>query len=184
MLNLRPLQWPADRAALLALDTAFETNRIYRVVHAARSFSLEVVPVDPPLRKDYGLAAELDDLPGLDRVLVADLDGAIVGLAALKLERWNRRAVLWHCYVASGQRGRGVGRALIDAALDAAHTLGARCLWLETQTVNYPAIGFYERVGFRCCGLDTTLYDPATIAPNEIALFFVHDLPSLPVADH
>jgi ribosomal protein S18 acetylase RimI-like enzyme len=34
------------------------------------------------------------------------------------------------------------------------------CLWLETQNVNYPAVQFYRRMGFRLCGLDETLYRP------------------------
>lgn len=36
----------------------------------------------------------------------------------------------------------------------------ARCLWLETQNVNYPAVQFYLRLGFELCGLDQTLYAP------------------------
>ena len=53
---------------------------------------------------------------------------------------------------------------------------GARCLWLETQNTNYPAIQFYQHVGFRLCGLDESLYDPAGPGRNEIALFFVREL--------
>ena len=51
----------------------------------------------------------------------------------------------------------------------------ARCLWLETQDVNGPAIGFYLRQGFTLCGFDDTLYDPA-VNPGETALFFSHPL--------
>jgi len=44
--------------------------------------------------------------------------------------------------------------------------------------VNYPAIQFYRRLGFRLCGLDETLYRPDDSAsvPGEVALFFARDL--------
>jgi ribosomal protein S18 acetylase RimI-like enzyme len=51
----------------------------------------------------------------------------------------------------------------------------ARCLWLETQNVNGPAVAFYLRQGFRLCGFDDTLYDPA-VHPDEVALYFSHPL--------
>jgi ribosomal protein S18 acetylase RimI-like enzyme len=53
---------------------------------------------------------------------------------------------------------------------------GARCVWLETRNVNYPAVRFYRRPGFRRCGLDERLYDRATPGREEIALFLALDL--------
>ena len=57
-----------------------------------------------------------------------------------------------------------------------ARSAGARCLWVETQNVNYPAIQFYRQVGFQLCGLDESLYDPEGPGRNEIALFFAREL--------
>lgn len=176
MLKLRSLDWPADRPALVALDTSFRTDRVYEVIRHARSFALRPVPVSPPLHKDYRFADDVDSLPGFDQVLVAERDAAVVGIAALKMESWNRRAVLWHLYVAPAERGRGVGRTLIDGVIVVARQHQARCIWLETQTINYDAIQFYQRVGFAWCGLDTSLYDPRSQATHEIALFFVYQL--------
>lgn len=176
MVTLRSLDWPADRPALLALDTSFRTERVYQVVCRERSFVLSPVPVSPPLDKDYRFADDVDSLPGFDQVIVAERAATIVGIAALKVESWNRRAVLWHLYVAPAQRGQGVGRALIDGVVQVARLHQARCIWLETQNTNYAAIQFYERVGFQWCGLDTSLYDPHSQAAHEIALFFVYQL--------
>ena len=102
-------------------------------------------------------------------------DGAIVGFAAVRFEAWNRRAALWHLYVAPAQRGRGIGRALLAAVTDYALRVGARCLWLETSSVNYPAIQFYQRMGFAWCGLDQSLYAPDGEAAGETALFFARN---------
>ena len=49
-------------------------------------------------------------------------------------------------------------------------------LTLETQGTNAPAIRFYQRAGFQFCGVHTALYDPATVAPEEAAVFFTHPL--------
>lgn len=169
---IRPLDWPADRPRLMALDTSFHTAMIYRVVNDGYTFKLEAERVSPPLYKDYGFSHDVDELPSFAHVTIAEVDDTLAGVAALKWEAWNRRAVLWHCYVAPSVRGRGVGRALIDDMKAHARQLDARCLWLETQNVNYPAVKFYERMGFRWCGLDTTLYDAGEQPSAEVALFF------------
>ena len=69
-----------------------------------------------------------------------------------------------------------MGQALVTAAIDAAHERNARCLWTETQTVNYAAVQFYRSVGFQWCGLDTSLYDPSQSGQDEVALFFSRDI--------
>lgn len=79
-------------------------------------------------------------------------------------------------FVAPASRGRGVGRALLASALDFARGARMRCLALETQTTNVPAIRFYRRAGFRFCGIHTALYDPASVAPEEVAVFFTRSL--------
>jgi ribosomal protein S18 acetylase RimI-like enzyme len=71
---------------------------------------------------------------------------------------------------------QGVGRQLVEAALAYARSRAARCLWLETTNLNYPATQFYRRAGFRLCGWDESLYDPAGPTCGEIALFMAYDL--------
>src|SRR4051794_40616518 len=161
LVTIRPARLPEDHAQLLALDRSFTTERIYRVERTAHAFALEEVTARPPVWKDFPLA---DDL-GADRTwqegLVAERAGVVVGFGAVAYRRWNRRAELCHLYVAPGQRGQGIGRALIEAVVSAARGAGMRCVWLETSNVAYPAIAFYRRAGFAFCGLDVSLYDPA-----------------------
>ena len=52
-------------------------------------------------------------------------------------------------------------------------TPGARCLWLETQDVNYDAIQFYQRVGFQWRGLDRSFDEHDGSATDETAVFFM-----------
>lgn len=172
MIAIRPVRLPDDEAQLLALGRTFTTDRVYRIARTAHSFTLDEVSVRPPLRKEFPLADELGENRAWEHGFVAEEAGAIVGFAAFTHRPWNRRTELWHLYVAPAVRGQGVGRALVDTVVAAAREAGARCVWLETSTVAYPAIQFYRRLGFELCGLDLSLYEPASVAPGEAALYF------------
>jgi ribosomal protein S18 acetylase RimI-like enzyme len=176
MVELRELEWPTDRGEVLALDTSYTTDRRLRLELTSRSASL-VEDVGPaPVHRTYGLADVVDALPGYAWVRVARTNAVVTGLAALAYEPWNCRARLEHLYVAQEARRGGVGRALVEAAVGAAGGLGARGVWVETQTSNYGAVRFYERIGFRWCGLDTSLYDPRAVAGDEVGIFFWRDV--------
>lgn len=178
-MNIRPVRLPEDRDRILGLDRAFTTDRVCQVTRTSRSFALEEVSVEPPIRKVFPLSE--DDLAEgrtWGQGLVAELPGMIVGFAAFGHRRWNMRTEMSHLYVAPEYRGRGVGRALVDAAVAAAKQAGSRCLWLETSTLAFPAIQFYRRLGFELCGIDVSLYDPAWMLQGETALYFALALPS------
>jgi ribosomal protein S18 acetylase RimI-like enzyme len=176
MVAIRPVRLPEDGAALLALDRSFTTDRVYRIVRTADSFTLEAIPAQPPLRKEFPLADDLGAERAWEQGFVAEQAGSVVGFAAFTHRRWNRRTELWHLYVAPHLRGQGVGRTLVEAVLAAAREAGMRCVWLETSNLAYPAIQFYRRVGFVLCGLDVSLYDPSSEAAGETALYFVRSM--------
>lgn len=176
MFALRSLRWPADRELLLSFDTSFSTDRVYRIRTSAYSFVLEEQLLSSTLHKAYDLAADIGTLPDFDHVSIADVDSLVAGMAALKFERWNQRAVLTHIYVHPNYRRQGIGNALISDAIQVAQSWRARCVWLETQNVNFPAIQFYQRLGFQWCGLDMALYDGAEAAAGEVALFFTRPM--------
>ena len=176
MISLRPLLWPNDRGSLLALDTSFTSDRILRLERSGGGFELKDVSVQPRIEKRYLLATDIDAIPDYDWVEIADNGDGIAGFAAMTIQAWNRRAVVGHLYVAPEARGIGVGHGLLTAAIGFARARQARCAWVETQTVNYGAVQFYRRAGFTWCGFDTSLYDPATVGVDEVALFFSLDL--------
>ena len=174
MLKLRPARWPQDIAALAALDTELVTEQIYRPVRDDLAFRVVEEDVDPPLRKRYPLdAADPQERQDWDFTAVAEEEGELAGFAAAQHVAWNRRVVLWHLYVAPAFRRQGVGSQLLYAVEVFARSVEARCVWLETQNVNVPAIRFYRHYGFQFCGFDEILYDPGTLDRDEIALFFV-----------
>ncbi len=56
--------------------------------------------------------------------------------------------------VADAFLGRGAGRAMLEHILSEARAAGMKHLWLETGSTPAfdPAIGLYEKAGFRFCG--------------------------------
>jgi ribosomal protein S18 acetylase RimI-like enzyme len=174
--TVRPVRWSEDDALLAVLDTSFTTDRVYRVDRSRLGFTLVEQRIDPPLRKDYRRVTDDLGLREMDCVRVAQDGERLVGFAAAEYASWNRRLLVRHLYVASESRGSGVGRALLEQVEAFARSAGARCLWVETQNVNYPAVRFYQRAGFRLCGLDESLYDPAGPGGDDVALFFVREV--------
>lgn len=86
------------------------------------------------------------------RVLVAEDGGALCGYAALvplvALQWGQRAAELHHLWVEPDWRRRGVGKALIDAAIDAARADGAKTLSVGTHPDNCAAQAYYLALGF------------------------------------
>ena len=128
------------------------------------------------IHKSYSLDDGVDVIPKHDWVRIAEHGHGIAGVASMTIEAWNRRAVLQHLYVTREARRIGVANALVTAAMEAARNRNARCVWVETQTVNYGAVRFYRSMGFAWCGLDTSLYDPSDTDVDEVALFFSRNL--------
>jgi GNAT superfamily N-acetyltransferase len=91
-----------------------------------------------------------------DRVVVADLDGRAVGLAHLQvapaIELDRPAAKIGALVVDEAHRGRGIGRALVEAMQDEARTRGCEVLFLTTSNRRDDAHAFYERLGLEQTG--------------------------------
>ncbi len=167
-MNVRPAAWSRDGAAIRSIDTSFTTDRVYRFGRERGGFGFAFPLVTTtPVTKSYPVPDE-DPGPGS---FVAEADGEVAAFGQVEPPAWNGRAVVRHLYVSAAHRGRGAGTALVEAMSDDARAAGARCLWVETQNVNHPAIHFYLARGFYLCGFDESFYDPVE-TPGEFAFFF------------
>jgi putative acetyltransferase len=82
-----------------------------------------------------------------DHVLVvADSGGTVVGQASLEIAPYGVASL--GMVVARGWRRRGIGTALLDAAVAAARGQGAHKVALQAWTHNTGAIALYRRAGF------------------------------------
>jgi ribosomal protein S18 acetylase RimI-like enzyme len=88
----------------------------------------------------------------IDGMLVAEDGGEIVGYVAVgratRLESNRHVADIRGLAVAPDHQGRGLGRALVQAALDAARERGARKVTLRVLGPNTAARALYESCGF------------------------------------
>ena len=73
----------------------------------------------------------------------------VVGCAALELV-WRDLAEIKSLAVDESRRGQGIGRQLVDAALQEAHRLGLVRVFALTREQ-----GFFERLGFRVVAKET-----------------------------
>ena len=84
-------------------------------------------------------------------IMLALVDGRPVGMAGIAREigqRRRHRATLWGVWLDPAQRGRGVGRQLVSAALDWARERGVRAVYLEVVENEDPSWSLYGRLGF------------------------------------
>lgn len=158
-----------DRSGVAALDTSFETASVFDVVVTPRRIELVERVLAVPLVKRYPIEEVFAHWASWDTGFVAE-DERICGFAAVELEHWHARLVLWHLYVAPERRREGIARALLARVEQHGRKLGARRVWLETSNVNVPGIATYARLGYALCGLDTTHYE-ATDASAEVAIY-------------
>jgi GNAT superfamily N-acetyltransferase len=85
--------------------------------------------------------------------LVAEADGRVLGIVHYLFQRtcWRieRQVYLQDLFTAPEARGRGVGRALIQAVYAAADAAGAGHVYWLTQEFNYKGRMLYDQVGKR-----------------------------------
>jgi ribosomal protein S18 acetylase RimI-like enzyme len=83
----------------------------------------------------------------LDASRVARDGGESVGLAMLA--RRGAEGWIGGVGVVPERRAEGLGRRLMDAVAEQARGRGVERLWLEVLVQNAPAIGLYEKLGYR-----------------------------------
>ena len=168
-ITIREMDRVADRAGVAAIDTSFETTRVFDVAVTPRRIELVERTLAAPLVKRYPIEDAFAHWATWETGFVAE-DDTICGFAAVEYEFWHARLVLWHLYVAPERRREGIGRALLARVEEHGCELGARRVWLETSNLNVPGIAAYARLGYTLCGVDTTYYE-ATPAEAAAAIY-------------
>lgn len=130
------------------LATPADAPDVTRLLAGFRDWLTESVPTDAQI------AASVERLiadPATE-FLLAGADGPPSGVCQLRYRHsvWTGTPDCWleDLFVEEHARGTGVGRVLVDAALDAARARGAARIELDTNETNLAAIALYERAGF------------------------------------
>ncbi|MBN1260403.1 MAG: GNAT family N-acetyltransferase [Anaerolineae bacterium] len=92
--------------------------------------------------------------------------GHVVGNLSLRRASpgWQNGRLIGNVVVHPDHRGKGIGRALMEAALDVAEAENAHWIGLEVRASNRIACGLYERLGFKSVGQLEHLIRPARLA--------------------
>lgn len=100
--------------------------------------------------EDWAARLAAAAVSGKDCPLVAELDGKPAGLVWAKMDGVNLELMhLFQMWVAPECRGSGVGRGLLETALDWAREREMRFVELDVTLGNSSALRLYERAGFR-----------------------------------
>lgn len=133
--DIRPVRTPADLAAAVALLRAYLASL--------------------PIRLDYqDIDAELAGMPGKyapptgELLLARDAAGEAVGCVALRALPEPGCCEMKRLFLVPQARGSGLGRALAQAAVEAARRLGYAEMRLDSLPGMAAAVGLYERMGF------------------------------------
>lgn len=171
-IQIRPVT-AQDIPQLIQLDHAYTSEYAWQMSSHLESGHLgaafQEVHLPRAVRVEYprppsALAADWQDRSG---ILVAILDGSAVGYASLSVDRIPFTAWMSDLVVSSPLRRRGIGSALVLAALEwAGSGPNSRRLMLEMQPKNQSAIGLAQKMGFEFCGYIDRYYlnqDPAIL---------------------
>lgn len=115
-----------------------------------------IATLDTTLRAPEDTRAWLTDHGPRHPVLVADVDGTVVGWASLN--RFNARPAYdyvadFSVYVERTWRGKGVGRELLARLIDQARAVGFHKMVLAAMAFNTAGIALYARAGFERVGV-------------------------------
>jgi ribosomal protein S18 acetylase RimI-like enzyme len=150
MPTIHPAQGDDDLAA---------ARRLFRAYVASLDFALDFQDVDRELRALPGPYAPPDGV-----ILLAEVDGTAVGVVALKPLDEDGVCEMKRLFVRPDRRGRGLGRALGEAVLDAARHRGYDVMRLDTVAsmtaarALYRSLGFEERPPYYDNPLDDVVY--------------------------
>lgn len=104
-------------------------------------------------------------------------DKMLVGFLIAEPRSWNSSLWVWEFHVAPGRRRQGIGRLLMEAAVNRSIQLGLRIIVCETQNRNAPAIDTYRRLGFQVEGIDISYYTNEDYPDKGVAIFMKRRLP-------
>ena len=112
-------------------------------------------------------AAELDAYIDVGRVLVATTsDGEIIGHLQLTGTGDPRQAEIKNMAVRGNRQGQGIGRRLIQAAIDLAAAESVTSILVATAAADIGNLRFYQRQGFRMRSVERDAFTPATGYPS------------------
>ena len=167
----------ADLNECLSLDHAIITDHVWQMavqeVKARVDVAFHTVRLPRQMQAEYPRSRDqlIEDWQREEGFFVAEVDGQVCGYVDLILRPWQDQGWIANLAVDRPYRQRGIGTALLRQARRWASDQSLRAIMAEATTKNYPALCFYQKLGFQFCGFNDHYY-----LNQDIALFFAHTL--------
>jgi ribosomal protein S18 acetylase RimI-like enzyme len=187
-LCIRPMT-AADVRRLAEIDPNFESPVYLDVVKTVDGLNVTWCliqrPFDTPfVCRDYDFDAQERDLirqrlqaGGGLWLVIEDVDaGRLVAMLDVERQDWRKAGFVWNIAIDRAYREQGLGRDLVERVIEWGRREGLRAIILETQTNNWGACRFYERLDFQLTGIDDHYYTNHDVANKEVALFWTYEL--------
>ena len=115
---------------------------------------------------------DFDEISGKGIIFGAYEDGKCIGIAIYQ-DHWLKHMYLYDLKVNAAARGKGVGKLLIQAGLEAAKKKGYRGLYTYAQDNNLNACMFYLKAGFQIGGFDNYVYNGTSQEGKADVIFYL-----------
>jgi phosphinothricin acetyltransferase len=137
------------RPATLADAPALMQIYNHEILHGVATFDTETKTVDD---REKWLRQHTEKYP----VLVAVVDGFVTGYASMN--RWSDRAAYndtaeISIYLAPAYQGKGIGKQLMQAILEAGKNAGLHCILSRITEGNDASIYLHKKFGFELVGV-------------------------------
>lgn len=154
-------------------DGTFTVDSRLAISTDETGIQFSIVPTTPYQKKYPSDTFDYNDyIENPDRVVyLSYVNNIIAGEVRLR-KNWNNYAYIEDIVVDSEFRRRGIGRSLINKAIQWAEEKHLPGIMLETQDNNAAGCLLYQACGFELAGFDRHLYhglDPHTV---EVALYW------------
>jgi ribosomal-protein-alanine N-acetyltransferase len=144
--------------------------RLESELFTSASWSLAMLEqeLNGPGRTYYVWVGALPHLPQNEAGIAAC--DAVLGYAGLWCAGAGSDAEVMTIGVDKAAQHAGIGRALMQALMDAAREQGARRMLLEVRVDNAPAKSLYHQLGFKPMGLRKHYYQPEDVDAVTMSL--------------
>lgn len=179
MIEIRTLE-KLDADDIERVITDHSTQECYRVNYSdsgeQTSIALQLVQLSQPHIGKYHHfdTAELNryaDIIPNGYAFGAYEGDVLEGFIIAEAREWNDSLWVWEFHVAGDQRGKGIGRQLMETIAEKAKNARLRIIICETQNTNVSAIKIYRKLGFRVEGIDISYYTNKDYPDGEMAVF-------------
>lgn len=125
---------------------------IDELVHLLNVLFTQDIEFEPDYKKQKAGLEQIISNPSIGEILVMKIDGKVVGMVSLlysiSTALGGKVAILEDMVMAKDFRGKGLGKELLQEAIDFAQKHGCLRLTLLTDFDNEAAIRFYQSAGF------------------------------------